>query len=162
MVPFISEWLSDCWYRLGLVPFWLCSLAPPVGSGGLLHPNRSGSTNSGFLATQITDVGQSCIQSPLKSSRGSEGVFFHSVSLAVLSSRPVLGLLGGCFGLLRCRGGLWRCVSRRIGTTPPGGRSAEGERSFATEAVGQQALFVQVHLRVRTAHLTEDQKTEPL
>lgn len=41
-------------YRLGLVPFWLCSLAPPGGSGWLLRPKRSASTVTGFLATQIT------------------------------------------------------------------------------------------------------------
>lgn len=46
----IVSWL----YRLGLVPLWLCSLAPPGGSDWLLRPERSASTVTGFLATQIT------------------------------------------------------------------------------------------------------------
>lgn len=44
-----KEWLNN---RLGLAPLWLCSVAPPCGSGWLLRPERSASTVTGFLATQ--------------------------------------------------------------------------------------------------------------
>lgn len=40
--------------------------------------------------------------------------------------------------------------------------STDGEGPFSAEAIWQQTLFVQIHLRVGTAHLTAHAKTRKL
>lgn len=51
MIVLAGKRRADESHLLGLVPLWLCSLAPPSGSDWLLHSECSASTGAGFLAT---------------------------------------------------------------------------------------------------------------
>lgn len=77
----------------------------------------------------------------------------HTPAVRVFSSFRLLWRWGG-----RCCG-----VGTRVGAAPAWMRSTEGEGPFSTEAVWQQALLVQIGLRIGTAHLTAHTKdTETL
>lgn len=73
--------------------------------------------------------------------------------------KPALGLLGTLL-LLRRGGALRRSVCVLVRASPARLWSAESQGSLAAQAVWQQALLVQVDLRVWAAHLTANVQTQ--
>lgn len=73
--------------------------------------------------------------------------------LKSFGSKPVLAIFRS-FGLLWHWGVLCCVVCIGVRASPTRMRPAERRRPLSTETVWQQTLFVQIHLRVGTAHLT--------
>lgn len=84
--------------------------------------------------------------------------FTESFCVDIFCSRPVLRVFSS-FRLIWRRGGLCIRVCVLVGASPARLRSTEGQGSFSAETIWQQALLVQIHLRVGTAHLTAHTNT---
>lgn len=93
------------------------------------------------------------------SSLGTVGYFQSKITLRLrtfsraFSRIPVLGVISVCRGRrLRCS------VCIVIGTPPARMQTVKREGPFGAEAIWQQALLVEIYLRVRAAHLPANRR----
>lgn len=99
------------------------------------------------------------MQNTDRSSPGTVGYFQSEATVRLRTfSRafdrvPVLGVIGiGCGRRLRCS------VCILIRTPPARMQTVKREGSFCAETIRQQALLVEIYLRVRAAHLPANQE----
>lgn len=99
------------------------------------------------------------MQNPERHSLGTAGYFLSifgmpsRTSSLAFSSIPVLGVISiWCGWRLRLR------VCILIRASPARMQTREREGSFCAETIWQQAFFVKIYVRIRTANLTANQK----
>lgn len=146
---------STQWLRLAVASWTLSFLCPRFPSN---TDNPLSGTDTGDRVACKTLIG--VLLGVLVSFKDCPCCFCRPTTLYMFSSTPVLGVFSSIWLVWRW-GGLCSSVCVLIGASPARLRSTEGEGSFSAETIWQQALFVQIHLRIGTAHLTAQTHKHP-